>query len=222
MGVDNSGAGFLAVRGEGGKYIAVIGDKGLQIMNADGMTAVAQLGPDNARKPVLRLADDKAGGIELGTATSGTGYLVVRATNGQPALALGTDGSGQGRLTVRGENRAVATLGASQQGQVGLTMGVENQVPGATFENVNLPSAPVSTVTSTFLPRPFVPDRVIFTFSSGRSIPAVNLASLFTSSYLKPVTLPTWKLPNHRSALARAGAGSVAGVASTSFFSAPL
>jgi hypothetical protein len=133
LGVDNTGAGFLAVKGLGGKYTTVINEKGVQVMNDDGMTAAAHLGFDSARKPLLRLGGDKTGGLEAGTGASGTGFLTVRAATGQPGISLGAESSGGGRVVVRGEGGAVATLGTSQLGQVGLTMGVENKAPGATF-----------------------------------------------------------------------------------------
>ena len=157
LGVDNTGAGFLAVRGEGGRYSAIIDSKGLKIMNADGVAAAAHLGIDSVRRPLLRLGDDKTGGVDAGAGASGTGFLIVRTAKGQPGIALGerdktplavtvldasgtgtvaqlgADGSGGGRLVVRGEGGAVATLGPSQLGQVGLTMGGENKAPGATF-----------------------------------------------------------------------------------------
>lgn len=157
FGVDRSGAGFLAVRGDGGTFSAIIDAKGLQIMNADGKAAAASLGLDSVRKPLLRLGDDTNGGVDAGTDASGTGFVVVRTGKGQPGISLGqrdraplavtvydpsgadslaqlgASGSGGGRLRVRGEGRAVATLGASQLGQLGLTMGDESKAPGATF-----------------------------------------------------------------------------------------
>jgi hypothetical protein len=105
----------------------------------------------------MRLGDADTGGVDAGTGASGTGFVVVRTGKGQPGISLGqrdkspmavtvhgasgdssvaqlgADGSGAGRLLVRGEGRAVATLGPSQLGQLGLTFGTNDKAPGATF-----------------------------------------------------------------------------------------
>ena len=158
FGVDRSGAGFLAVRGADGTYSSITDAKGIQIMTPDGKTAAASLGLDGVRKqPLLRLGDDKTGGVDAGAGASGTGFLVVRTGSGQPGISLGqrdksplsvtvhdasgansvaqlgADGSGAGRLLVRGEGRSVATLGPSQLGQLGLTIGTNEKAPGAAF-----------------------------------------------------------------------------------------
>lgn len=158
FGVDRSGAGFLAVRGAGGEYVAITDAMGMQIMSADGKTAAASLGLDGVRKqPLLRLGDDTTGGVDAGAGASGTGFLVLRTGKGQPGISLGqrdksplavtvhdasgansvaqlgADGSGGGRLMVRGEGRTIATLGPSQLGQLGLTIGTNDTAPGATF-----------------------------------------------------------------------------------------
>jgi len=95
--------------------------------------------------------------VDAGVGASGTGFVVVRTGKAQPGISLGqrdgqplavtvhdsagstsvaqlgADGSGGGRLTVRGEGRTVATLGPSQLGQLGLTLGTNDKAPGATF-----------------------------------------------------------------------------------------
>ena len=158
FGVDKSGAGFLGVRGDGGTYSAILDATGLQIMSADGKTVAAHLGFDSVRKqPLLRLGDDKTGGVDAGTGASGTGFVIVRSGNGQTGISLGqrdksplavtvhsasgdnavaqlgSDGAGGGRLLVRGEAQSVATLGPSQLGRLGLTIGTNDKAPGATF-----------------------------------------------------------------------------------------
>jgi hypothetical protein len=157
IGVDGSGAGYLAVRGDGGTYSAIIDSKGLQLMSADGKTVAASLGFDSVRRPLLRLGEDTTGGVDAGLGSSGTGFVIVRTGKGQPGISLGqrdksplsvtvhdtsggatvaqlgSDGSGAGRLLVHGEGRTVATLGPSQLGQLGLTMGTNDKAPGAAF-----------------------------------------------------------------------------------------
>jgi hypothetical protein len=146
------------VRNAGGTYAAIIDPTGLKIMNADGNTAAASLGFDSGKLPLLQLGNGKTGGVTAGLGASGTGFVEVRTGTGQPGIALGqhdksplavtvfdtagansvaqlgrADGSGVGRLLVRGEAQTVATLGPSQLGRLGLTIGTNAQAPGATF-----------------------------------------------------------------------------------------
>ena len=158
LGVDKSGNGFIAVRDVNGYYSAMTDHTGIQIMSADRKTAAVTLGLDEARKqPLLRLGDNTTGGVDAGTGASGTGFVILRSGNGQPGISigqrdktplgitvhdasgansvaqLGADGAGGGRLMVRGEGSSVATLGPSQLGRIGLTMGTNDKAPGATF-----------------------------------------------------------------------------------------
>lgn len=158
LGSDASGNGFLAIKAAGGGYAVVADTNGVRLMGADGKTTAANLGLDSEKRPLLRLGDDKTGGVDAGTGASGGGFVILRTGKGQPGITmgqregrplavavhdasgastvaqLGADASGAGQLLVRGaDGKSVATLGQAPGAELGLTVGASDTAARASL-----------------------------------------------------------------------------------------